>query len=190
MVEYTLKVPDLVEKTGLPESSIRRYLKLFNEFIPEKTSGRASIYPPDTALLLIRISEMYKDNKSTKEVIEALRYEAPVTISNDEPGTANIPVSTMTTDHLVAFKAEMENFTSLLQGVEMVVGTFQETSKQHTAEMTAFNARIDSAIKEIDQSTALIRTQNETIEALRAELQELREMKRVSIFTKIKEYLT
>lgn len=190
VVEYTLKVADLADMSGIPESSVRRYLKQFSEFVVSKEVGRANAYPPETVTLLVRIAELYKDSKSTPEILDILRFEVPINLPDCAAESSLLPQTYLTAEQLATLQSDFGNFSMLLRGVEKTVTEFKETTDHHTSEMASFNKRIDKAITDMNENMRLIRTQNEMIDALRTELLELRSTRRVSILSKIKNYFT
>jgi DNA-binding transcriptional MerR regulator len=53
-----LKVRDLVERTGLPEADVKRFLRTFGEFITSARQGRSRRYSPETVGQLKQIAEL------------------------------------------------------------------------------------------------------------------------------------
>jgi DNA-binding transcriptional MerR regulator len=53
-----LRVRDLVERTGLPEADVKRYLRTFGEFFTSRKQGRTRLYAPGAEGLLRQIAEL------------------------------------------------------------------------------------------------------------------------------------
>jgi DNA-binding transcriptional MerR regulator len=53
-----LKFRDLVYRSGLPDTDVRRFLRTFGEFFTSTKQGRTRLYPPDSVDLLKHIAEL------------------------------------------------------------------------------------------------------------------------------------
>ncbi len=53
-----LKFRDLVERTGLPEADVKRFLRAFGEFFTSTKQGRTRFYSPETIGQLKQIAEL------------------------------------------------------------------------------------------------------------------------------------
>jgi DNA-binding transcriptional MerR regulator len=53
-----LKARNLAERTGLPETDVRRFLRTYSEFFTSMKQGRSRVYPPEAAGLLTQIAEL------------------------------------------------------------------------------------------------------------------------------------
>jgi DNA-binding transcriptional MerR regulator len=53
-----LKFRDLVERTGLPEADVKRFLRMFGEFITSAKRGRSRLYSPETVGQLKQVAEL------------------------------------------------------------------------------------------------------------------------------------
>ena len=53
-----LKARDLAERTGLPETDVKRFLRTYSGFFTSTKQGRNRVYPPEAAGLLMQIAEL------------------------------------------------------------------------------------------------------------------------------------
>lgn len=123
-----LRVADIVDQTDIPESSIRRYLKQFNDFVVCKQSGRAIMYAAETVPLMNRVVALYNEGKSTTEIYDILRYEVPIVTEPISSADERIePVETMETslvsceyppgEQLQELQCQIQGFVDVLEAV-------------------------------------------------------------------------
>ncbi len=67
MTEW-LSIEDLVQETGIPDRTIRRYLRQYSQYLPVKRNNRSYLLHSSGTVQLIRIRDLYA-NGSTKEAI-------------------------------------------------------------------------------------------------------------------------
>ena len=84
----------MAENLNMPESTARRYVKLFNEFIPQRTVNRVTRYGPEAAEILLQVAEFYRQGLTTAEVKERLSGTVPQVfdMKDTESSTALTPV--------------------------------------------------------------------------------------------------
>ncbi|HUK39078.1 MAG TPA: MerR family transcriptional regulator [Methanomicrobiales archaeon] len=68
-----LKFRDLVERSGLPEADVRRWLRGFGEFFTSSRQGRTRLYSPDTVDQLKQIAELEAMGTSVPTIRGVLR---------------------------------------------------------------------------------------------------------------------
>ncbi|HXW98098.1 MAG TPA: MerR family transcriptional regulator, partial [Methanomicrobiales archaeon] len=78
-----LKFRDIVERTGLPEADVRRWLRGFGEFFTSSRQGRTRLYSPDTVDQLEQIAELEGMGTSVPSIRGILRG------GKAEPGTVD-----------------------------------------------------------------------------------------------------
>jgi len=83
-----LTVGELVNSSGIPETTTRRYLNTFKTFINTKRSGRITKYHPDTLELLKKVYNFYLNGATTEEIFSTLSESNAqiIEIENNEPG--------------------------------------------------------------------------------------------------------
>jgi DNA-binding transcriptional MerR regulator len=74
-MEKWLSMKELVRLSNLPETTIRRYMNLFHQFVDTKEFGKHKKYSSSVPELMVRIAELYNHNKNTMEVHEILAKE-------------------------------------------------------------------------------------------------------------------
>ena len=96
MVIEWLRIADIAEQTGIPESTIRRYASLFDDYLEYRTIGRAKKYSAVMVEVFQQVANLYRDGFSTDEVKLVLEHDCPTsaevaTTTTTEPPQANIP---------------------------------------------------------------------------------------------------
>lgn len=76
-MEEWLTITEIAEKAKVPETSVRRYIKLFKEYLPGKQIGRTWKYLPDVIQVVERISASYQAGQSTQEIFQMLQQNFP-----------------------------------------------------------------------------------------------------------------
>lgn len=79
-----LDVPQLVEQTNLPDSSVRRYLTKFKQFFTYKGGKRSRRYESSAIRVLLRIKALYDEGFETAEVTNTLVNEFPVVVDGEQ----------------------------------------------------------------------------------------------------------
>lgn len=70
--DYQYSFEDLARELRTPGTTLRRYFKVFQQFIPNKTVNRATKFDNDARQLFDDINKMYKQRMSTAEILQAL----------------------------------------------------------------------------------------------------------------------
>lgn len=83
MVVEWLTITELAERTNIPETTIRRYVKLFKTFF--KTSGgtRSRRYEEQGVRILVRIKNLYDEGRDTDEISRILTTEFAMVIDDN-----------------------------------------------------------------------------------------------------------
>lgn len=80
-MEYLL-IGDIAKELDIPENTLRRYAKVFPEFMITLKTGRITKYHPDMALIFMQIRDLFDNKKTEDEIRENLLKEQPFTISD------------------------------------------------------------------------------------------------------------
>lgn len=67
-----MNISQLKETTKIPSATVDRYLRDFATYLHFVETGRGKYYPPQTAAVLLRIYELSKDQRLTREEIEPI----------------------------------------------------------------------------------------------------------------------
>lgn len=70
-VKY-ITVKEIVDRTSIPENTIRRYLGLVDDHITKKKDGRSFVYPEEALVIIRKMNSLFMDGKTTSQVIEEL----------------------------------------------------------------------------------------------------------------------
>lgn len=199
-MEYPLTVDDIVQQTGINASTIRRYLREFSEFIPSMPINRKqTMYGQETIAIVTRISELYAIGKYTRDIMEVLRYEVPISVEVSR--VVEMPESDETAlmvqpdvhelqeqiDRIVALAESLVEKTLQIDEHEAEITALRQTLVDTRSQVAgcvdqltaiergirnqAVDPRLDALTAEMRQTTALIQQQNATIAALTDEIQ-------------------
>lgn len=86
-MEEWLDVPQLAKETGIPATTIHRYLNSFKQFFTYKGGKRSRRYNSSAIAVLLRIKDLYSKGFGTVEVEKKLSKEFPALLSNEEAET-------------------------------------------------------------------------------------------------------
>lgn len=67
--DYTDSFDDLADKLGIPCNTLRRYFKLFQQFIPNKLAKRGTRFNQEAKELFESINKMYAQRMGTDEIM-------------------------------------------------------------------------------------------------------------------------
>lgn len=90
MREY-LSITELADKSGIPNSTCRRYLTSFEEFFVVKGGSRLKKYEVEAITVLQRIKDLYDDGADTNEIHNILAKEFPRVMNGEEEVDKNLP---------------------------------------------------------------------------------------------------
>lgn len=76
-------ISELAEKSGIAESTVRRYLNNFNVFFRDKGGKRSKKYEANSINILNRIRELFEQGKESEEVRHILSREYSMIIDGD-----------------------------------------------------------------------------------------------------------
>jgi DNA-binding transcriptional MerR regulator len=79
MAEW-LKISDIMDISGIPETTLRRFFSRFSDFFTTKRDGNATVYLSDCLIVLQLIKEAREAGKNTKEIESILRGTVPQTV--------------------------------------------------------------------------------------------------------------
>ena len=76
-MEDWITITNMARSAKLPESTARRYVKLFEDFFPNKKVGRMVLYDKKSEPLLNRISDLFSSGLHRDQVYEELQKQVP-----------------------------------------------------------------------------------------------------------------
>ncbi|MCF8038965.1 MAG: MerR family transcriptional regulator [Desulfohalobiaceae bacterium] len=119
-----LNISELARKAGLTNSTCRRYVKTFAEFIPHEGKGRQKLFPSECVQTLKHIKSLYDNGRSTEQVLDVLDrdYERIMDIQTQEDKDqiqAQEVVKTLV-EHLRKQDSKDQEINKLKQAVSML----------------------------------------------------------------------
>jgi len=91
MTAHNTKISDIVDALGVPDSTVRRYVKTFDEFFSSDKRGRTTYYSDDAILIAKHIYVLYEEGKTTAEIQEILMRQYPIQVDVNNTTLENIP---------------------------------------------------------------------------------------------------
>lgn len=172
VVEEYLTVAQIAEKTNVPDTTVRRYLKLFETFFKSKAYGRTKKYSPDAVEIILVISKLYEESKSTSEIRERLQSTVLQIIDIEKP--EHVPVTINTTSDIAI----------LLEAQETIVQAFREEIEEMRK---GYNADNEKMVKEI----AALRTEIVALRDIHQQEKERQEASaKLSLIEKIRKFFS
>ncbi len=74
--ENWLPLAEVARRSNVPETTARRYARLFSDVLPHKRDGRTLLYAPEAGAILTRIGRLFSDGLSASQVSKALHAES------------------------------------------------------------------------------------------------------------------
>lgn len=74
-MEKWMNMKEVVRLSRLPETTIRRYINLFEPFVITQTFGKHKKYSATVPELMVQIAELYNKNMNTSEIEQVLSQE-------------------------------------------------------------------------------------------------------------------
>lgn len=135
-MERWLLISELSEKTGIPESTVRRYTNNFKSYFRYDNKGRGKKFSPDAIDVLNRISSLYNDGFQAKEIEELLAKDFAFTVEDDNTSTTQPPVKSIERQ-FEEFRQQQEAFNhELLQELEKHQKYIKESINRRDQELT------------------------------------------------------
>lgn len=168
MAEETwLPLAEVARRSNIPETTARRYAKLFPDALPHKRDGRTLLYPPGAGAVLMRIGQLFSEGRSAGQVEEALRAErmcidVPAAGgTSDRPGSAPVqgrPRSDEGRNRLAAF---LRHIVDQKQAIATLRDDFSQVRRE-LHEERARRESLEAENRKIKKALALLLRQRRT----------------------------
>ncbi len=153
MVAGWLRLHELAEAAGLPESTVRRYCRLFEPWLPSQGDGRARRWPPEAVAVLRRVAVLYRDGYSTETVREHLAREYPVTMDTEAaPPEPAVTEGRLPADVAKALLAAMVRQAEELERLRNQVAETQAEVERARQEVIAAREELAAQRQEVAQA--------------------------------------
>ena len=159
--ENFLTISEISEKIGVPENSVRRYARLFNEFLPKKVLGRVKKYAPYSKDVIFEISEMYKKGYDTEGIFDQLRSKRNRIFEIEPNGRPQQQPSSPTTTR--GSERDLEVYGQAIKDLTMSfkdIATALERSTQRNEVINELLVRL----RELEEREACMREKAERLE--------------------------
>jgi hypothetical protein len=138
-----LSFKDVERATGIPSTSLRRFVERFPGFLAGKRINRALCFHPDAVATFRRISELFREGKTTPEVAAILATEQTPTIDVKAIPTnaTTVPTVAPTVD-MAALAPLLDRFTAALERIAENGARALETMERRLAALETIAARM------------------------------------------------
>lgn len=99
-----LTINELADKTGIPDSTIRRYISKFSDFFMVKGGTRSKRYEDTAAKVLLRIKDLYDKGLETEQTYNTLLKEFPRIVDEQAPQEPEALPALATSDDITEIK--------------------------------------------------------------------------------------
>lgn len=96
-----LTINELASSTGIPDTTVRRYIAKFSVFFVSKGGSRGKRYESSGVAVLVQIKDLYEKGLETEQVANELSGNFPIIIKSEEP--AKLP-AIATSDEITEVK--------------------------------------------------------------------------------------
>lgn len=149
-------VSQLNNETGVPETTIRRYLNNFSEYFRAERIGRGMKYHPDSVAILKRIYSLYNDDYETPEIQRLLDMEFAINVEDQEE------TETTTQPPVVSLEREFEEFKQQQQEFnKQLLKQLQEQQNYINNSIESRDQKLMQALNEIRETKKQIATTEE-----------------------------
>jgi DNA-binding transcriptional MerR regulator len=140
-MEKWLSMKELVKSTTYAETTIRRYLSLFQEFVVSQEFGKHKKYSPDVVELIKEIAEMYDLGKNTEEIRSVLRLDRKQTYD----------ITTLDVDTQQIEPAPRNQIETLLSQNQVVVDSLRELVTTQRNEIEHLKQGMETMQRELEE---------------------------------------
>ncbi|HPH12132.1 MAG: hypothetical protein BWY90_01081 [Deltaproteobacteria bacterium ADurb.BinA014] len=151
-MENLKRLTELSKESGVPESTIRRWIEAFRYYFAAKKIGRITYYSPACVSLITRIKSLYEAGKSTAEIEEILSVATPKTLTIE---VNNSPRS----------DAALEAVNAVMFAAEKIVDQRKEIQL-----LSIQILRQNEDFKELRERIAAVESKDKEIESLKTEI--------------------
>lgn len=140
MTEW-LSIEDLAQETGIPDRTIRRYLRQFSQHLPVKRNNRSYVLHTSGIALLTRIRDLYANGNTEEDILKQLGEAATLALTQ----VAEQPLEQVLVrlNHQVA--TAFDQFSHRQEALQVEIGAMRDelaaTRRQLQAES---QARVDA----------------------------------------------
>jgi|SRR5690606_22900986 len=156
MNEEWFYVTDIEKQTGIPNATIRRYIRNHGHHLKIKKRGKSYLISSESLSIIRNIRELYDQGKQLEDVEEALRQmNMPVTITmNDNEHEMTVNVSEL----LLQLQKDIDEQKKFNQ---LLLETLQKQQEYINTRLEERDKNLMEAIREITESKKQIAAKEE-----------------------------
>jgi DNA-binding transcriptional MerR regulator len=148
-----LKFRDLVERSGLPETDVRRFLRTFSEFFTSTKQGRTRLYPPDSVDLLKHIAELEAVGTAIPTIKGILRGGPAETAGEGDPvpGVSGGSLAYAGENLTLGVLADMKNLQETVRDLGEQVASLREKVAEHEQRLIGHQQQLRLLRRDLDE---------------------------------------
>ncbi|MGE6620024.1 MerR family transcriptional regulator [Bacillus mycoides] len=172
MIEGLLRKKDVIERVGIPKSTISDWIEDFKLYIPTIKQNNIVYYRPETIKILLEVKELRNQNYS-KDQIHQMLNEKGYTIQVEIEERPSNPV----------FQSEQNGQNEVLKYMELLGLTLSTVSEQEER-LKRYEEEVSKLKIFHDKQSEQIEKQEATLQILQEELEQLKQGMSASIHKK------
>ena len=148
-----LKFRDLVERTGLPEADVKRFLRTFGESFTSTKQGRSRLYPYETIGQLKQIAELEAMGTAIPTIRGILRG-VPAEASgqgNPAPGIAGGSIAYAGENLTLGVLSDIKNLQEMVKDLEEQVTSLTAKITEHEQRLIGHQQQIRLLRHDVDE---------------------------------------
>jgi DNA-binding transcriptional MerR regulator len=148
-----LKFRDLVERSGLPEADVKKFLRTFSEFFTSTKQGRTRLYPPETVGHLKQIAELESMGTAIPIIKGILRGRPSETAGEGDsvPGMAGGSIAYAGENLTLGVLSDMKNLQETVRDLGEQVTSLREKVAEHEQRLIGHQQQLRLLRRDLDE---------------------------------------
>ena len=130
-----LTISELARRSGLAESTTRRYIKTFKEFFNTRKEGQRVLYGADGLDILKRVAELYSKGLTTYQVKERLTGAYTAYHEVEDNSIVDTTRETESRERLTSILERLADYKDDTERIRRELEKERETREKHEAEL-------------------------------------------------------
>jgi DNA-binding transcriptional MerR regulator len=148
-----LKFRDLVERSGLPEADVRKFLRTFSEFFTSTKQGRTRLYPPETVGHLKQIAEL-ESMGTAIPIIKGILRGGPAEVGgvgDPVPAMAGGSIAYAGENLTLGVLSDMKNLQETVRDLGEQVASLREKVAEHEQRLIGHQQQLRLLRRDLDE---------------------------------------
>lgn len=150
MTDTWLIVSEIEKETGIPDATIRRYIRVHGHHLKVKKQGKSYLFAKESLESLLKIRSLYQEGKQTEQVEKTLLDMHMPTVIDVNDGERSVTVNV--TEALVHMTSSMNE---LNQKYEDLLEELQKQREHFDKKMEERDYELLQVLKELQETKSL-----------------------------------